>query len=74
MRLTYQSGEAIMKGDRILYHGKPGEVEFIVEGTDPTKAWYVEECGGGCMITAKGFGSVFTDGDDEALEFVSRAG
>jgi hypothetical protein len=59
MPLTYVSGEPVMKGDRIRYHGEPGEVEFIAEGNDPDTAWYVENFGEGCMITAAGFGSVY---------------
>jgi len=64
-----------MKGDRILYHGEPGEVEFIAAAGDPETDWYVKEFGGGCMITASGFGSVFLSSTAEAedLEFVSRA-
>jgi len=75
MPLTYPSGEPVMKGDRIRYHGEPGQVEFIADAADPDTAWYVAEFGGGCMIAAEGFGSVFLDStaDDEDLELVSRA-
>jgi hypothetical protein len=75
MPLRYQSGELVMKGDRILYHGEPGEVEFIADAADPDTDWFVEQFGGGCMITAKGFGRVFLDStaDQEDLELVSRA-
>lgn len=75
MSLTYPSGEPVLKGDRILFHGEPGEVEFVADAADPHTAWYVAELGGGCMITAKGFGSVFlrSTADNEELEFVSRA-
>jgi hypothetical protein len=31
MPLTYRSGEEIKKGDRVLFHGEPGEIEFVVE-------------------------------------------
>jgi len=64
-----------MKGDRIRYHGEPGEVEFVAEAGDPDNSWYVENCGEGCMITAAGFGRVFVHEPDNAedLEFVSRA-
>lgn len=76
MALSYRSGETGMKGDRILYHGEHGEVEFIADAADPETDWYVEQFGGGCMITATGFGSVFlsSTADREDLEFVSRAG
>jgi hypothetical protein len=78
-RLNYPSGQDVKPGDRILYHGEPGEVEFVVADRtgDPSKDWYLEQFpGGGFMITAKGFGSVFLGEDDidEDLEFVSRSG
>ena len=76
MPLAYLSGEPVMKGDRIRYHGEPGEVEFIADGTDPETGWYAQQFGVGCMITATRFGSVFTHprtADWEDLEFVSRA-
>jgi hypothetical protein len=41
-----------MKGDRIRYHGEPGEVEFIAEAGDPDTSDLVEQSGGGCMIIA----------------------
>jgi hypothetical protein len=28
---VYQSGETIMHGDRVLYGGNPGEIEFIID-------------------------------------------
>lgn len=78
-RFNYPSGQAVQVGDVIVYHGEPGEVEFVVADRtgDPSKDWYLEQFpGGGFMITAKGFGSVFLgEGDiDEDLEFVSRSG
>jgi hypothetical protein len=75
MVLTYPSGEPVLKGDRIRYADKPGFVEFVADAADLETAWYVEEFGGGCMINAEGFGSVFLDStsDQEDLEFVSRA-
>lgn len=75
MPLTYQSGQLVLKGDRIRYHGEPGEVEFIAEEGDPEGDWYMQEFGAGCMITAAGFGSVFVSStsDNEHLEFVARA-
>ena len=76
MQLTYLSGEPVMKGDRILFHGDPGEVEFIADGTDPETDWFVKELGVGCMVTAKGQGSTYISPDNfdwEDVEFVSRA-
>lgn len=72
MSLTYASGEEIQSGDRILYHGEAGEVEFVAKPGDPETGWYVEQFGGGCMILAPGFGRVFVSKTDEDLEFVSR--
>ena len=75
--LTYLSGEDIRAGDRIRFHGDAGHVEFVVtEKTgDPGQDWYIDEFpGGGAMIWAEGFGSVFLGlGDiDEDLELMSR--
>jgi hypothetical protein len=77
MPLKYQSGEEIMKGDRVLLSGDPGVIELVADSLihDPDTLWYIEEFGGGVMISQlKRLGSVFvhepeTDGD---LEFVSR--
>lgn len=65
-----------MKGDRILYHGEPGEVEFIADGTDPETDWFVKELGVGVMVTDKGSGTTYISPpsrDWEDVEFVSRA-
>jgi hypothetical protein len=72
MPLTYFSGEEIRSGDHILYHGEPGHVEFVAAHEDPETVWYVEQFGGGCMILAPSFGSVFISEADEDLEFVAR--
>jgi hypothetical protein len=75
MSLTYSTGEPVLKGDHIRYHGEVGEVEFLAERGDPDTPDLVAQFGGGCMITAAGFRSVFVDhpSDDVDLEFVSRA-
>jgi hypothetical protein len=82
MILKYLTGEEIRKGDRVLYHGEPAEVEFAVtDASDPETEWYFGEFGGGLMIVQpvepKSFGSVFISAcdidDTEDLEFVSRA-
>lgn len=76
MSLTYANGEPVKKGDRIRYMGEPGYVEFVADATDPDTTWYVEQFGGGCMIVAETFGSVFIDTGQLAhadLEFVARA-
>ncbi len=73
----YETGEEAMAGDRIRYHGEPGEVEFVAMNASdhPDADWYIQQYPpGGIMIVAKGMGSVFlTAGEDEEdLEFVSR--
>lgn len=50
MGYTYQSGEEIKPGDRVLLHGEPGEVEFVVDPLSDPANWYVTEYGGGVMI------------------------
>ena len=75
--LKYLSGEAIQAGDTIRYHGEPGRVEFVVTHKvgDASLDWFIDTFpGGGAMIEAQGFGSVFLglENLDEDLEFVSR--
>ncbi len=78
MALKYNSGQEIMKGDRVIYAGDPGVVEFIADPLvpDTDTRWYVETYGQGIMISEpRRHGSVFSsdpESDDE-LEFVSRA-
>ena len=77
MGFTYQSGEEIRPGDRVLLHGEPGEVEFVADPLSDPDNWYVTEHGGGVMVTEpKCFGSVFFSAPEsnEDLEFVARAG
>lgn len=76
MPLKYQSGEAILGGDQVLFHGEPGEIEFVVDGLegDPAKDWYMEQGPGVMVIEPKHFGRAFIR-DTEAAEdlvFVSR--
>jgi hypothetical protein len=77
MPFFYQSGEQIMRGDRVRLHGELfGEVESIADPLDDPNDWTVREFGGGIMIVEpKEFGRLFIDApvnqyDD--LEFVSR--
>jgi hypothetical protein len=78
LAFTYQSGEEIKKGDRVLFHGEPGEIEFVADVLigDPAMDWYVKEHGGGVMvIEPQYFGQAFlteTQTEDD-LVFVSRA-
>ena len=79
MALKYRSGDNILAGDRVLYHGAPGEIDFVVDpaAPDPSQSWYVQEFGSGVMITVpKVFGCVFISDldEDEDLVFVSRRG
>jgi hypothetical protein len=49
--LKYRSGEEIRKGDRVLFHGNPAEVELVaVDPNEAEDAWFVQERGGGVMI------------------------
>jgi len=80
MIMRYQSGEEIKKGDRVLFHGEPGEIEFVaVDPDDPEMHWYLQEYGGGIMIVEpKFFGRAFIpagqiDELEGFLELVSRA-
>jgi hypothetical protein len=73
MSLMYATGEEVRSGDRIVYAGEPGQVEFVATRENPETAWYVDQFGGGCMILTRGFGPVFLSKADEDLEFVVRA-
>ena len=76
--LRYQSGEEIIKGDHVLLSGEPGVIEMVAdpEVSDPSTEWYVQEFGGGVMISKlQRLGSVFT-GDpasDSDLQFICRS-
>jgi hypothetical protein len=73
---VYPSGEEVRAGDRIRYCGEEGVVDFVVsESTgDSDRDWFMDEYGGGVMIMAAGFGSVFISDADDQLELVARAG
>jgi len=71
--LRYRSGEEIRRGDRILYHGQPAEIEFVASETgDPGTEWFVKEFGGGVMISGSIFIATEFLADYEDLEFVAR--
>jgi hypothetical protein len=80
--LKYRSGEEIRKGDRVLFHGNPGEIEIVAcdaNDPDPSVAWFVKEYGGGVLVLDPMVsGRTFIDADDldeyEDLEFISRGG
>ena len=80
MSLKYHSGDEIRKGDRVLFHGDPAEVEFIADPLvrDSETDWYVKKYGGGVMVfeaEAKRFGRTFLSdtSSEEDLVLVSRA-
>lgn len=48
----YRSGQEIQKGDRVLFNGNPAEIELVAFDSDnPERAWYVQEFGGGVLVT-----------------------
>jgi hypothetical protein len=79
MILRYQSGKEIKRGDHVLFHGEPGQIELVaVEFTgDPETDWHMQEHGGGIMILEDVLGRTFIPAasipEDEDLAFVSRA-
>ena len=76
--LKYRSGEEIRKGDHVLFHRNPAEVELVAcDPNDPEADWYMQEFGGGVMILDPMVsGCTFIPADQlneyEDLEFVSR--
>jgi hypothetical protein len=52
MPFTYQSGEVVKKGDRVLYNGEASEIELVVDPLtrDAETAWFVDKYGGGVII------------------------
>ncbi|HEY2119636.1 MAG TPA: hypothetical protein VGH37_10670 [Candidatus Acidoferrum sp.] len=48
----YQTGEEIRKGDRVLFHREPGQIELVaVDENDAEASWYIQEFGGGVLIS-----------------------
>jgi len=78
MPLTYRSGDEIKEGDRVLFHGEPGEIEFVVDALtgDPARDWYMLELGPGVMVREpKHFGSAYvSDTRNADLILVTREG
>ena len=78
MRLYYQSGEEIKKGDHVLFHLAPAIIERVAtDANDSESRYYVEEDGGGVLIREpndKNLTFIPADqlADCEDLEFVSR--
>jgi len=80
MVLKYQSGEEILQGDRVLFHGKPATVEIVALAPgDAATSWFAEKYGGGVMILDPAVsGRTFVPAAQiaesyEDLEFVARA-
>ena len=79
MIFRYISGEEIKQGDRVLFHGEPGEIELVAsEPGDPGIDWFIQEYGGGItVVEPKVFGRAFIAAAQidttEDLEFVARA-
>jgi hypothetical protein len=77
--LKYRSGEQILKGDHVLFHGNPASVELVAfDRNQPEHAWYVQEFGGGVLISDPlCSGSTFVSKESlpeyEDLEFVARS-
>ena len=77
MVLRYQTGLEIRKGDRVLFHGEPGEIEFVAdpEKLEPGIDSYLREYGTGVMVREpKHFGRAFISDPSHAedLRFISR--
>lgn len=73
---TYQSGDEARKDDQIIFQGEPGRVEFVAvaPGESPELKWYVEQYGGGVMITtSKGRAFLTRDQVADELVFISRS-
>ena len=76
--MVYQSGEEIRKGDHVLLHNEPGEIDFVLDGETNPEEWPAHEYGRGIMIIEpKVFGYLFVPEDQignyEDLSFVSRS-
>jgi hypothetical protein len=79
MILKYRSGKEIKKGDRVLFHGNPAQVELVAcDPNDSEAAWHMREFGGGVvildpMVSGRSFIPADQLDECEDLEFVARA-
>jgi hypothetical protein len=78
MARKYQTGEEILRGDRVTYDGNAGVVELVVEVLTgkPEEDWLLETHGAGIMVAEpKVFGRVYLGApyEEEDLHFVGRA-
>jgi len=78
MAPKYRSGEEIRKGDRVLFHQNPAEIEVVAaDSADPETRWFMQEFGGGVMVldpavSGRTFIPAGQLADYEDLEFVWR--
>jgi hypothetical protein len=78
--LKYCSGEEILKGDRVRFHGNAAVVYLVAcdpESTISEVRWYMDEYGGGVMIIERSmscctFIAAEEIDDYDDLEFVAR--
>jgi hypothetical protein len=50
--LKYRTGEEVREGDKVLYHGNAAHVELVAsDPANPEASWYLEEFGGGVLIS-----------------------
>jgi len=74
--VKYHSGEEIRKGDKVLFHGEPAEIEFIADSLtgDPAIDSHLKENGPGVMVLEpKYFGSAFIRDTENAEDLVLRS-
>lgn len=68
--------QEIKKGDRVLFHREPGEIELVADPLvpDPETDWFIQEYGNGVMILEGQAGRTLVSDphSDEDLEFVAR--
>lgn len=74
--MKYNSGEEILNGDKVLFHGELGEIEFTVDALngDTTMDWYMKEHGPGVMVVEPKAGRTFVSNPEvaEDLQFLAR--
>ncbi len=75
--MRYRCGTEVRKGDKVLSHGEPGEIEFVADALvdDPAMDWNLRENGPGVMILEpKFFGRAYVRDTETAEDvvFVSR--
>jgi hypothetical protein len=48
---NYRCGEPIKKGDHVLFHGNPAEIELVAfDPANPEHSWHLREFGGGILV------------------------